>query len=236
VSAWIYGTDVPPHLRRIAEAAEARLSDAAPGVGVAVGADDPTVAARLPAGPRVVVPALAGRRSTPVARALLAGAAASLLIDPCEAAALRGAVHDPVVVAGVPAQGGRRGRGALTPGTRGERLLARWRAMDGGPPAEGPGVTWVSGPASLAEAAEGWARGDAVVLLPGAPRHAMLRAGGALVARSSLEAIEATRLLLAARPLAHELARRGRGQLARLDPMEVVIARFAEALALAEGA
>jgi hypothetical protein len=234
VSSWVYGADVPAHLRRVAEAAEARLSAAAPGVAVAVGADDPTVAARLPPGPRVVVPALAGRRPTPVARALLAGAAATVLIDPGEAAALRGAVGEPVVMAGVPAPEERPPKAGLTPGARGERLLERWRAIDGGPPAGGPGVTWVSGPASLAEAAEGWARGDAVVLLPGAPRHAMLRTGGALVARSSLEAIEATRLLLAARPLAHELARRGRGQLARLDPMEVVIARFAEALALAE--
>jgi hypothetical protein len=94
----------------------------------------------------------------------------------------------------------------------------------------------VAGPAALAEAAEAWARGDAVVALPGAPRHAMLRAGGALAARSSLEAIEATRLLLGARPLVHELARRGRLQLLELDPVEAVVDRFAEAIALAEGA
>ncbi|HTI35323.1 MAG TPA: hypothetical protein VL422_16725 [Miltoncostaea sp.] len=236
MSAWVYGDRVPAHVRRIAELAEARLAGVGDGVVVAVGADDPLLAARLPDGPRVVVPAMAGRRPSPVAQALLAGAAATRLVDPCEAASLRSALRGPVVVAGVPAPPERDGAGGLTAGPSGARLLALWRATVGEPPRAGAAVTWVGGPAAIAEAAEAWARGDAVVTLPGAPRHEMLLAGGALVARSSLEAIEATRLLLGARPLAHELARRGRRQLAELDPVDAVVARFAEAIALAESA
>lgn len=237
MSRFVYGEGVPPALRRVAALAEQRLAGVAPGVVVAVGADDPALMGRLPAGPRVVVPAPVTRRPTPWARALMATAAATVLIDPCEAVAVAPAVRGPVIVAGVPSPPGALGAGGLTVGSGAERLLALWTGEAGEVPRDdAPGVTWVAGPAALAEAAEAWARGDAVVTLPAAPRHDMLRRGGALAARSSLEAIEATRLLLGARPLAHELARRGRRQLAALNPVDEVIARFAEALVLAESA
>lgn len=225
---------MPTAVRRVVALAEERLGSVAPGVVVAVGADDPALAARLPTGPRVVVPAPAGRRPAPWAVALMASAAATVLVDPCEGVAVAGVVRGPVVVAGVPAPPVAPGPGGLTsdPGSR--RMSALWRAEGCAAAPGAPGVTWVAGPAVVAQAAEAWSRGDVVVTLPGAPRHDMLRRGGALAARSSLEVLEATRLLFGARPLAHELARRGRQQLDALDRIDDVIARFAEALLLAE--
>ena len=81
-----------------------------------------------------------------------------------------------------------------------------------------------------------WAAGRAVVALPGTARHGMLREGGALAARTSLEAIEATRLLGSTRPLAQALADRGRRRVARLDELDLVADRVAEAVVLAGGA
>jgi hypothetical protein len=230
----VYGTSAPAAVRRVAALAEEHLAGAAPEVVVAVGCDDPGLAGRLPAGPRVIVPASACRRPPPWARALLATADATVLIDPCEVVALGPVLNGPVVLSGVPAPPRSSGPGGLHTGPGGARLLELWRSEVGEPPRGGPGVAWATGPATLAEAGEAWARGAAVVVLPGAPRHVMLRRGGALVARSSLEAIEATRFLLGARPLARELARRGRHQLTLFEPLDLVVTRFAEALALAE--
>jgi hypothetical protein len=63
----------------------------------------------------------------------------------------------------------------------------------------------------------------------------MLRRGGALAAHTSLEVVEATRLLLAARPLARALADRGRHELTTWDDLETVADRAMEAVVLAGG-
>ncbi len=237
MSRFVVGAGVPPEIRRVVALAEERLAGAAPDVVVAVGADDPALAGALPAGPRVVVPALTSRHPGPWARALLATADVTVLVDPCEGPGLLPLLDGPVVVAGVPAPPVVTGDGPPLDTSGGsDALRALWEAEGHGPPpGGGAGVTWVAGPAALAGAAEAWARGSAVVTLPGTPRHDMLRGGGALRARSSLEVVEATRFLLESRPLAHELARRGRRQMAFLDPVDDVVARFGEALLLAQG-
>ncbi|MGD9572522.1 MAG: hypothetical protein AB7V62_11585 [Thermoleophilia bacterium] len=237
MSRFVLGDAVPAEIRRVVALAEERLDGAAPDVVVAVGADDPSLAGALPAGPRVVVPALASRRPGPWARALLATADVTVLVDPCEAPGLLPLLDGPVVVTGVPAPPETPAGGPpLDTGRGSGALRALWEAEGvAPPPGGGAGVSWVAGPAALAGAAAAWAAGNAVVTLPGAPRHDMLRRGGALRARSSLEVVEATRFLLESRPLAHELARRGRRQMAFLDPVDDVVARFGEALLLAQG-
>jgi hypothetical protein len=223
-------TRVVDDLRRVAD-------PSLEGVVVAVGADDPGLARRLPPGPRVVVPALRGRSPSPFAHALLATAAATVAIDPGELPGLAGAVRGPLVMTGIPRPEPGPPAEGVDPGDTGARLTHLWTAEVGPLPAEGAAVCWVAGPAALAGAVDAWARGAAVVALPGAAAHAMMRRGGALMSRTSLEALEATRLLHATRPLARALARRGRHEAMRLDPIEVVSGRFAEALVLAaEGA
>jgi hypothetical protein len=235
------GETVAPALRRAIERVGARLEAlGVPAIGVAIGAglDDPGLARRLPPGvPRVLVPALDGRVPTPWARALLRSADAVVVLD---AAELRladpGAI--PTVLAGFPRPEEAATRHGLDTGRAPEALVGLWRAEAGEVPGGGPGVAWVGGhgPTALAEAAEAWAEGRAVVMLPGSGRHAMLSAGGALPARTGLEVIEATRLLCAARPLTMALAERGRRRLSELDPVDVVAERFAEAAWLARGA
>jgi hypothetical protein len=234
VSAFHYGDAVPPALREIAERVETTLGGSVPGIVVAVGADDPGLAARLPEGPRVVVPALRSRAVRPWARSLLRSAAATVLFDPSEARGLVRHIRSPVVVAGVPRpEAGATAAAGVSVGPAGERVAAIWRSELGPVPVDGVPVAWLGGAAPLAEAAAAWARGSAAVCLPGTPRHDMLRDGGALATRSSLEVIEATRYLRAAAPLAHELSRRGRRQLARLDTIDGVAERVAEALLIA---
>lgn len=207
------------------------------GVVVAVGADDPGLARRLPDGPRIVVPALVGRAPSPFARALLGTATVTVVIDPSELVGLAGEVRGPLVVTGVPRPELTSEAVGIDPGDSGDRLARAWATEFGPLPTTGPAVAWIAGPATVASAVEAWGRGAAVVTLPDAPHHAMMRRGGALVARSSLEALEATRLLHATRPLARALARRGRQEAMRLDPIEVVSGLFVEALMLAaEGA
>jgi hypothetical protein len=61
----------------------------------------------------------------------------------------------------------------------------------------------------------------------------LLRDGGALHARTALEAVEATRYLCENRPLARALARRGRRVASALDDIDVVAGRLAEAIVMA---
>lgn len=230
------GATVPGPLARALRRVGARLPTAR-GVVVAAGADDPRLAAALPPGPRVVVPAFGGRAAPPWAAALLGTAAALVLLDPSEAALLPPGIDRPVVRAALPRPApATPGRG-LDPGGH-EAMAALWRAEVGPLPTGGAAVAWVGGrgAAPLAAAAEAWAAGRAVVALPGTPRHDMLVRGGALLARTSLEALEATRLLTAARPLAAALAGRGARALQGLDPLDEVVRMFAEALVLAGGA
>lgn len=226
------GATAPAAVGRAVERIAAGLPTT--GVVVAVGVDDPRLVAHLPPGPRVVVPALAHRRPGPVADALLATADVVVVLDPTEGAGLGRRISCPVVVAGLPrpaAAGAARG---LDPGGH-SSLAAVWRAEHGELPADGPGVAWVggAGAAPLAEAAEAWAAGRAVIALPGTSRHEMLSRGGALFAHTSLEVLEATRFLVSARPLAVTLAARGRSALERMAALDEVTRRFAEALILA---
>ena len=242
MTAVVYGEGAPGPLCRIV----ARMVDELRGgvdafledVVVVVGADDPGLARRLPPGPRVVVPALRGHAPSPFATALLATAAATVAVAPGEVAALASAVRGPLVVTDVPRPEDAPSAQGVDPGDVGGRLAELWENELGGPlPGDGPAVCWVGGPAALAGAAEAWGRGAAVVALPGAHAHAMMRRGGAMLSRTSLEALEATRLVHATRPLQRALARRGRREAVLLEPIHVVAGRFAEALLLAaEGA
>jgi hypothetical protein len=233
------GETVAPALRRAIERVGARLEALgipALRVAIGVGLDDPGLARRLaPEVPRVLVPALNGRNPTPWAQALLRSADAVVLLDATELrlVAPRGA---PTVLAGLPRPEEAAPAKGLDTGSAPDALVELWRTEVGEVPAEGPGVAWVGGGGSnaLAEAADAWARGRAVVTLPGSERHGMLSAGGALPARAGLELIEATRLLCAARPLTRALAQRGRRRVSELDPVEVVAERFFEAAILAQ--
>jgi hypothetical protein len=226
---------VPAPLARALVRLERHVPDA--GVVVVAGLDDPRLLSALPPGPRVIVPALTRRAAPPWTAPLLASAAAIVLLDRSEAAGLPAAVTAPVVVTGVPRPEPppRPGRGLDDGGHA--ALAALWRSEVGPPPADGPGVAWVGGVGGtpVAAAAEAWAAGRAVVALPGTACHDMLARGGALFARTSLEALEATRLLAAARPLAEALAARGRRELQGLETLDGVAARFAEAVVLATG-
>ena len=242
MTAVVYGDGVPGPVRRvvgrIVEELRGGVDAFLEEVVVAVGADDPGLARRLPPGARVVVPALRGHAPSPFAVALLATAAATVVVDPGEVPGLAGAVCGPLVVTGVPRPEYAAPARGVDPGDGGGRLAALWEAEFGGPlPADGPAVCWVSGPGALAGAVEAWGRGAAIVALPGARAHAMMFRGGAMMSRTSLEALEATRLVHATRPLQGALARRGRREAMLLEPIHVVAGRFAEALVLAaEGA
>lgn len=226
------GTTAPPAIARALERVAAGLPPT--GAVLAAGADDPRLTASLPPGPRVVVPALARRRPSPVAAALLGSADAVVLLDQAEAASVQAHSACPVVVAGVPRpEAAAAGHGLATGGH--DALAEVWQSEYGALPDDGPGVAWVggAGAAPLAAAGEAWAAGRAVVTLPGTPRHEILARGGALVARTSLEALEATKFLLAARPLAEALAQRGRRALALMPTLGEVVHIFTEALLLA---
>ena len=234
MTAFHVGTTVPPSLARPLARIAGRLP-IADGVVVVAGIDDPRLPARLPEGPRVVVPAFSTRARPPWAESLLRSADVLVALDASEAAALRGDIVCPVVVAGLPrpdaAPGPSRG---LDPGGH-DAMASLWREEVGAMPSGGPAVAWVGGPcaAALAAAAEAWAGGRAVVALPHPPRHDMLSRGGALAAHTSLEAIEATMLLCRARPLTQALAARGRRTLSTMKALDEVVAGFAEAVALA---
>lgn len=235
-----YGAAVSPAAGAVVTRLEGRLRalgvlDAGGEVVIAVGADDPRLAARCGEGPRVVVPALAGRRAPAWSSALLRSARALVLFDAQELTGLPAPPTAPVVLAGLP-RPAERDRGAgLDARAAPESLIELWRSEVGGLPDDGPGVAWVGGGVlpALAAAAEAWAERRAVVALPGTRDHEVLRAGGALTARTSLEAVEAARYLCENRPLARALADRGRRRLSRFDALDVVAGRFAEAILLA---
>ena len=226
------GATAPPAIARLLERVAVGLPPTE--AVLAAGVDDPRLAASLPPGPRVVVPALGRRLPGPAAGALLGSAGAVVLLDPSEATAVRGYIACPVVVAGVPRPTAAATGHGLAVGDQ-DALAEVWRSEYGDLPDSGPGVAWVGGAsaAPLVAAAEAWAAGRAVVVVPGAPRHEILARGGALVARTSLEALEATRFLLAARPLTEALARRGRRALGLLPTIDDVLHTFVEALLLA---
>lgn len=236
----VYGARVAPALRRavarVTERLEAHgVSTGADATVVAIGLDDPRLAARLPEGPRVVVPALGGPTLPPWGRALLSTADVVVVLDEVEIPPLAAEISAPVVVCGLPRSPVLASRSGLDPGEAPRALLELWRHEPGHGCCE-PGIAWVAGggAAGLAAAAEAWASGRAVVALRRVPPHAMLRRGGALRARTSLEALEATRFLCTVQPLRHALLDRGRRVVSRLDALDVVAERFAEAIVLAE--
>jgi len=201
-------------------------------VRLLVGADDPM----LPADddvPAAILPACGPGRPALWARARVQTAAAVCLLDAAEVPDLRAELRGrPVLACGLPRPPLGNGAEGLDPGGADESTLAVWEAEAGEIPAAGPGVAWVRGRGAvpLAAAADAWAGGRAVVTLPGTPDHWLLRRGGALRARTSLEAVEATRLLRGTAPLCHALVRRGRAALAVLPSPEEAAARALEAL------
>lgn len=88
----------------------------------------------------------------------------------------------------------------------------------------GPGIAlvWGRGAAPLVAAADAWARGRAVVALPGTTTDPLLRRGGALATASALEVVEAVALLLSNEPLTRSLAQRGRRAIASLPDVAAV--------------
>lgn len=237
-----YGAALDPAMRRAAERVIAiaggwgGLDPAGPGEALLVGADDPNLASGREPGPLLVMPAVGPARPTRWAAALVARADAVALLDPAEAMALGAALRDrAVLLVGLTPPP----RGPDAPGlaAQGAPVLVSeaWRSEEGDVPADGPGVRWVwgRGAAPLAAAAEGWACGQAVVALPGTIDHELLRRGGALRAETPLEAVEATRYLRAAAPLAEALAARGRAALALLPTAERAAERLCEAVEVA---
>jgi hypothetical protein len=204
-------------------------------VRLLVGADDPL----LPAGgepPAAMLPACGPGRPALWARARVQTAAAVCLLDASEVPDLRAELRGrPVLACGLPRPALGSGTAGLDDGGADASTLAVWEAEVGDVPETGPGVAWVRGRGAvpLAGAAEAWASGRAVVTLPGTPDHWLLRRGGALRARTSLEAVEATRLIRSAPPLCHALVRRGRAALAVLPSPEESAARALEALEVA---
>lgn len=208
--------------------------DAVPEGRLAAGLDDPGLAARAGA-PFAVMPLLRGRRPPPWAAAVLGAAQVLVVLDPAELAPLGVRPELPVVVAGLPAPGETAPGTGLSAGPAPERLVRLWHQEGAAVPTGGPGIAWVGGgpAAALPAAVEAWAEGRAVVALPGTTPHRLLRDGGALSARTTLEAVEATRYLCENRPLARALARRGRRVASALDDLELVAGRLAEAIVMA---
>lgn len=177
------------------------------------GADDPVLPGADAVRPLVVIPALGPRRPAPWAHALVAAADAVVVLDPVEAVTLADAVDGlPVIAAGLPRPpAAPEGRGLWLGEVAGPALRAAWRAHEAESP-DAAGVAWVggAGAGALAQAMEAWAAGRAVVTLPGAPRHELLRRGGALRAESVAEVLEATSYLLRNAALTRVLGERGR--------------------------
>ncbi len=100
-----------------------------------------------------------------------------------------------------------------------------------------PGVTWVWGVGitPLLDALGAWADGHVVVALPGTASHHVLARGGALMARTVLEAVEATAFVQANPAIANALAVRGARVAAAQPSFDEVCARAAEAVVLAAG-
>ena len=90
-------------------------------------------------------------------------------------------------------------------------------------------------PEAVVHAREAWAAGAAVVAMSGPAAESLRRSGGALVADTVLEAVEAVALLGRTPRLAMTLARRGRDLLGALPSAEGVAAELVAALRRADG-
>lgn len=97
------------------------------------------------------------------------------------------------------------------------------------------GWIWGAGISPLLDALTAWDDGRAVVALPGTTCHPLLQRGGVLLARTVLEAVEATRFLQSTPALAHILAIRGGRHAAGQPTLDEVCERVCEASLLAAG-
>ena len=200
------------------------------------GLADPMLPGPRSAGGLAVLAATGPGSAPPWTAALLDAATVVVVLTDADLATL-GAAGTGASIVGLPSPPPGHPQPGLTVAGARPAALDLWEQVAGPVPLDGPGVAWVggSGSAALAAAAEAWAHGRAVVALPGAIDHPFLRAGGALRARTSLEAVEVTRLLRRAAPLAGTLAARGRRALADLPAAEDVAARLAAVLAASVG-
>lgn len=231
----VVGRGLPPALQRVAERVAAGLAGVAGVEGtVAIGADDSLLPGPDSVRPLIVVPACGPGAPTPWGEALVRAADAVALFDPVEVHDLRPALAGrPLVIVGLPAPDPRDTEVGVNHGRAPEDLRQAWRRHAGTPASVG--VAWISGRGltPLAEALEAWAAGRAVVALPAVRRHDLLREGRVLHASSPLEALEATRFLLANPALAASLGARGREAAARLPAARTVALSLLEAVELA---
>ena len=233
----LIGATVPVDLRAALEPVAARLGapDLAPvhpDVTALAGVPDPLVLAEAP-GPIVAIPVDDPGRAP--AAAVVAHADAIALLDPDDIPAEAGRL--PLVVVGLPAPPARGGGVALdhsgVPRAVVEAL--RVEAMRPELVAQAHGVTWLRGrgAAVLARAAGAWRSGRAAIGLPGVPDAERLRAAGCPRCTSTLQAVELTRLLLDAPPLARALAARGRVAADAMPSAEAVALALLEAAEVA---
>lgn len=205
------------------------LAEIHPDVTAFVGPVDPLEVARAP-GPVIGVPLGEDGEVTQPAFARASAMAAFDTSDLCFPSVL------PLVDVGMPEPAPAPSIGPIDPGP-GTAALARalLEELDDDLPEGGPGVTWVrgTGVAPRARAAAAWRAGRAVVALPGTE-------GGPLFARAqcdtcptSIAALELTRLLVVAPPLARVFASRGCAALESLPTAQAVSEGFLEAAELA---
>lgn len=190
------------------------------------GEPDPLILAGA-TGPLIAIPT--PRTSTRGASATLARADVLALLDRSD---LTAPADRPVLVIGLPAPPPATATGALDAPTGTAGLV---RALGDEPSgASGHGVTWVSGrgSAAIARAVAAWRAGRAAVALPGVPALELLEQAGCPRCRGALEAVELTRLLLSAPPLARTLVAHGRAAAAGLPSAESVASGLLEAAEL----
>ena len=201
----------------------------APAAGLLVlGLDDPVLPGPvpLPEGPLTVL-AAAGPAGPPRwSDALIAAADAVAVLHPSDLDGLaEGLAGREAAVVGIPrpplADGIATG---LDAGDAPAGIREALATEIGETLAHGPGIAlvWGRGSAPLIAAADAWARGRAVVALPGVADDPLLRRGGALMTRSALEVVEAVRLLASSEPLARSMAQRGRRAIASLPEVAAV--------------
>lgn len=238
------GENVAPRMLHLAKSVSGRLrawgvvdDDERSGT-IVFGATDPFIAANRPASALVVVPLLGPRRSSPAAQALVARADAVVLVDPVELWDAEAAVLEKeVLICGIPRPEEASDGAGIDMGDAPGYVVQAWQSDEGARLSDGPGVAWVWGRGAepLVAAVNAWASGRAVVALPGTQPHGMLHRGGVLFAGSTLEVVEATRLLRTVSPLAHALARKGAKELDRLPSLDRTAEVVAEAVVLAGG-
>ena len=217
--------------RALHRMAERLPADGPAGLTLLCGLADPMLPGPRPDGPLAVLAATGPDGPPPWAPALLEAAAIRLVLTEADLDALGEAGGAPVI--GLPAPPLTEPEPGLDVDGTSDAALEIWIAEMGAVPHDGPGVTWIRGRGSapLAAAADGWARGRVVVALPGTADHPLLRRGGVLRSRTTLEAVEATALVRRTAPLAWTLASRGRRAIASLPSLEQVAGRLAEVLA-----